>query len=209
MDVESESLQAFATTLIRYKVGKEITDDDCTAMKADIDKMLRDATHIAWEDNVPRWQSKAVLFDPQIIPGAHWIKLHDTFLSICWHYCQTVPNLVSTQDRLLPTDVRAWFYYRESEIKEPRENPWHNHVPAFLSGVFYLDAPQQDTQHGGTEFQDPRGAGSDSKRNIFVLPEPKTWIVFPSWLYHRPYVDSKQQGARYTIAADCYVRYQR
>ena len=68
----------------------------------------------------------------------------------------------------------------------------HPHSNSFMSGVLYLEAPEQP---GNIGFRDPR-QGNDvispdyeehsifKNRTIEVKPEKGLLIIFPSWLYH-------------------------
>lgn len=191
---------------MRFDVNNDITLEHRQCMIVDVDVMIQNNTHLQNNEFTPKYQSLPVLFNEQFpyVSSLHWQILRDTFLNCCWQYLKTVENFTQNQDQLQPTGVRAWFYKGSKEIDRDQGNPMHNHVPAILTGVFYVQVPG-DGFEGGTELIDPRGPAERSTRMAQMPPVPGTWIVFPGWMDHRScQVDS--DSPRYVIAADCYVK---
>jgi len=199
-----QEFKLFPTTVLRFDCSEVITNDDVNAMIFDIDKICDNGKYIQDDEKTPKYQSKPILFldeAPEI-----WQKLKYTFLNSCQQYLQTVNDFVNNQNSMQFTGARAWFYKGWKSFNVTQTNPWHNHNPSFLSGVFYLSVPGNENE-GGTEFMDPRQNESHGVRNQFIAPINLTWVIFPGWLYHRSsYCDT--ETPRYVIAADSYVKVQ-
>jgi hypothetical protein len=201
LSVTAGKIEIFPTSVMVVDQSAVITTEMKAAMIRDIDRMVEETTYLQNDDRTPDWQCKPVLWNEQITTGSHWQMLKQTFMDACLIYNEQVENYVKNQSQLLPTHARAWFYksYRKINVKE---NPWHNHAPSYLTGVFYLQIPGDGTQ-GGTELTDPRGV-IGTVRDVVLEPRSLTWVIFPGWLYHRAQrLDTDEP--RYTIAADLYV----
>lgn len=169
-------------------------------MIKDIDFLCDNQLHIQIDDKTPLYQSKPILFLEKA--PAVWKKLQETFLESCHIYLNKVKNFCNNQESIEIIGSRAWFYKGWKSLNQKQSNPWHQHYPAFLSGVFYLRIP---TEEGGTEFMDPRQNEAKTIRNQMLAPIECTWVIFPGWLFHRSgYCDS--ESPRYVIAADSYVK---
>lgn len=192
----------FPTQVIRFDAADALEPGDVDAMKRDVDAMIEDGRMMQVNDLTPKHQSKPVLFSEGCPP--HWARLRSSFMAACSMYIDTVDDAVKNQDKVQPTGCRAWFYKGWGSLNRVETNPWHDHSPSFISGVFYLDVPG-DGKSGGTVFADPRRNEGRGTRQQEVPPMPLTWVLFPGWLTHRSSnLDTEQP--RYVIAADCYVR---
>ena len=205
MTAKREIFKLFPTEVLGFDVSDEITAEDVTAMKADIDHMIQESLHMQYDARTPKYQCRPVLFNTEVTTGQHWQRLARTFAQCCYEYSQSVADICNGQDLLNLSGIRAWFYKSWKTLNDQQSQPWHNHYPGFLSGVFYLDVPTADNGSGGTQFADPRGPLSAVKRDFVVPPRNLSWVIFPSWLNHRP-DNSSSEEPRYVIAADCYVR---
>jgi hypothetical protein len=200
-----QTYELFPTTVLRVDTQDHFQNQDYHDMIEDIDHMIANNIYIDLEETKPRYQSLPVLFDSAKINGAHWQKLADSFQEACAIYTQTVENLASQQKALQLVSIRGWFYKSFKAVNLVDSKPWHNHIPSWLTGVFYLRIPGDPNREGGTEFTDPRGAGSRTVRDMHILPVEHTWLIFPGWLSHRPnQVDLDEP--RYTIAAEIFVK---
>jgi hypothetical protein len=112
-----------------------------------------------------------------------------------------VPNFCNNQNAIVITHSSAWFYCGWADINVERDNPWHCHTPAFLSGIFYLKN-LGNPEDSGTEFHDPREPWAHASRMQCVPGVSGHMIIFPAWLYHRPMLDPKNVERRYTIACN-------
>tara|TARA_R110002153_G_scaffold98235_1_gene233260 strand:- start:195 stop:632 length:438 start_codon:yes stop_codon:yes gene_type:complete len=121
----------------------------------------------------------------------------------CKEYETTVRTITSAQDMIEPLGASAWFVKQNNTINENNINPYHDHSPAYLSGIFYLRVPEGEG--GGTEFIDPRTNQHKNISRRFLAPKHLNWLIFPSWLSHRTeWLDS--DDSRYVIAANVYTR---
>lgn len=198
-----QEYKLFPTHVMRFDCSEIITQNDVNTMISDIDKICEDGSYIQDNEQTPKYQSKPILFLDSA--PETWQKLRYTFLDSCQHYLNLVDNFTLNQKSLKFTGARAWFYKGWKSFNATQSNPWHNHNPSFLSGVFYLSVPINNTGTGGTEFMDPRHNESHSCAAQIIEPVNLTWVIFPGWLYHKSnYCDT--ETPRYVIAADSYVK---
>lgn len=199
-----ERFDLFATTITRFRPTNLFDDIELASMINDIEMMIKDNRNISNDELVPKTQSSPILFDQEQMPNPVWQKLASSFANACYFYKENVPDFCKHTKTLQLSKLRAWFYKSDNKVNHTRISPCHNHSPAFLSGVFYLQIPPGFDETSGTYFRDPRGAGSDIYREMHVTAVPLTWTIFPGWMYHRAGQCDTDQP-RYTIAADCYV----
>lgn len=198
-----EKTEAFPTVLARFDTSSVITLEDRQSMISDIDHVIEHRLDLLdTGQSTPQYQSKTMLFTEEFTSRPHWQKLADTWVDCCGIYMNQIPNLISKVEELYPTHIRAWFYRSDKSVQPIK--PWHSHTPGFLSGVFYLRIPGDNSKQGGTEFEDPRTGEARGPRDIMMLPLENSWLIFPSWLRHRA-DPSLTSDRRYTVAADMYV----
>ncbi len=198
--VEHINYQVFPTHIVRSKCPS-ITPQDKQDMINCVDWMIEQGM---WTDNelTPKYQTSVMLFRDDA--PAVWLKLRQEFYNACQIYLQVVEDFCSNQSALEITGGGAWAYKGWHSIDQEETNPWHDHNPAFLSGVYYLHDPGDGTC-GGTEFHDPRLSSAHGTRMQEILPIENTWIIFPGWLAHR----SRQlplEEPRYVVSGNAYVR---
>lgn len=203
--ISSCRIDVFPTTIMRFDTSRQIQQQDYHDMIKDIDDMIDNTKYMQIDSRTPQHQSMPILFNDQYVSGDHWKKLANSFSYCCYLYTQVVTDYVNNQDKLELTGQRAWFYKGYRSINCINNNPWHNHMPAFLSGVFYLRIPAGYEHQGGTLFQDPRAAHCLQQRDCHVPPMEYSWVIFPSWMQHCS-GQCDTEDPRYVIAADCYVR---
>ena len=190
----------FPTHIVRSKCPS-ITPQDKQDMMDCTEWMIE---HGLYEDNelTPKYQTKVLLFRDDA--PCVWLKLREEFYNACRTYLEVIPEFCTNQESLDFTGSGAWTYKGWHSIDQKETNPWHDHNPSFLSGVYYLHDPG-DGIDGGTEFHDPRKAEAQGTRMQELVPIENTWIIFPGWLAHR----SRQlplEEPRYVIAANLYVK---
>ena len=193
----------FPTHVVRFDASEVFLKHEIEIMIDDIEKTIREKTLMQYDEQTPKHQSKPFLFKDK--GDKIWQKLQNNFILCCQNYLQIVPNFVQNQHDMEFVDARAWFYRNDGELNKVEKNPWHNHNPSFLSGVFYLHVPG-DGNSGGTEFHDPRSPESHETRFVEFPPMNLTWVIFPGWLYHKSNYPKNTTDFRYVIAADSYVR---
>ena len=198
--VETMKYDLFPSHVVRSKCPS-ITPKDKQDMMACTDWMIEQKMY---EDNelVPKYQTYVMLFMDEA--PAVWLKLREEFYQACRNYLNVVDEFCQNQHRLDFTGSGAWAYKGWESLNKGEDNPWHDHNPAFLSGVYYLHDPGDGTS-GGTEFHDPRVPPAHGTRMQEIMPIENTWIIFPGWLGHR----SRQlplEEPRYVVSANLYVK---
>ena len=200
INVATIKYDLFPTHIVRSKCPS-ITPQDKKEMMDSADWVIEQGWY-AESELTPKYQTHVILFRddaPQI-----WLKLREEFYQACRNYLTVTEGFCLNQDALDFTGSGAWVYKGWESLNATQSNPWHNHNPAFLSGVYYLHDPGDGTI-GGTEFHDPRVAPAHGTRMQEVIPMENTWIIFPGWLHHR----SRQlplEEPRYVVAANLYVK---
>jgi len=190
----------FPTHIVRSKCPS-ITPEDKQEMMACTDWMIEQKMYT---DNelTPKYQTHVMLFRDDA--PAIWLKLREEFYQACRNYLKAVDSFVQNQDALEFTGSGAWVYKGWKSLNKRETNPWHDHNPSFLSGVYYLHDPGDGTC-GGTEFHDPRLAEAQGTRMQEVLPIENTWIIFPGWLAHRSVLLPLDEP-RYVVSGNLYVK---
>ena len=192
--------ECFPTHIVRSKCPS-ITPQDKQEMMACTDWMIEQGMYTQ-NEFTPKYQTLVMLFRDDA--PAIWLKLREEFHNACRNYLENVDNFCQNQDKLVFTGSAAWAYKGWESLDQSEGNPWHDHNPAFLSGVYYLHDPGDGTC-GGTEFHDPRTAPAHGMRMQEIIPIENTWIIFPGWLSHR----SRQlplEEPRYVVSGNLYVR---
>jgi len=190
----------FPTHIVRSKCPS-ITLEDKQEMMACTDWMIEEGMYTD-NDLTPKYQTSVILFRDDAPPI--WKKLREEFYNACRNYLNTVDGFCSNQDALEFTGSGAWVYKGWKSLNKSEGNPWHDHNPTFLAGVYYLHDPGDGTT-GGTEFHDPRKSEAHGTRMQEILPIENTWIIFPGWLAHR----SRQlplEEPRYVVSGNLYVK---
>jgi len=192
--------ECFPTHIIRSKCPS-ITPQDMQEMMDSTDWLIENG---AYTDNerTPKYQTHVILFRDDA--PAVWKKLREEFFNACRNYLSVVTEFCANQHAIEFTGCGAWAYKGWQELDEKESNPWHDHNPSFLSGVYYLKDPGDGTA-GGTEFHDPRLSSAHTTRYQEILPIENTWIIFPGWLAHR----SRQlplEDPRYVISGNLFVK---
>jgi hypothetical protein len=186
----------FPTHIVRSKCP-DITPQDKQEMMDSVDWLIENKMYT---DNVltPKYQTHVMLFRDDAPPV--WHKLRESFNQACRNYLDGVDEFCLNQEHIEFVGSGAWAYKGWKSIDQKESNPWHDHNPAFLSGVYYLHDPG-DGKDGGTEFHDPRTAPAIGTRMQSCHPMENTWIIFPGWLCHRS-CQLPLEEPRYVISAN-------
>ena len=198
--IETMKYDLFPTQIVRSKCPS-ITPEDKQEMMACADWMI-DQGMYGDNELTPKYQTWVLLFRDDA--PAVWLKLREEFYKACRNYLATVDDFIQNQNALDFTGSGAWVYKGWESLNKGQSNPWHDHNPSFLSGVYYLHDPGDGTT-GGTEFHDPRLSSAHTTRMQEILPMENTWIIFPGWLAHR----SRQlplEEPRYVVSGNLYVK---
>ena len=190
----------FPTHIVRSKCPS-ITPEDKKEMMDCSDWMIEQGM---WTDNElsPKYQTHTILFRDDA--PAIWLKLREEFYQACRNYLDVVGDFVQHQDSLEFTGSGAWVYKGWKSLNKGETNPWHDHNPTFLAGVYYLHDPGDGTS-GGTEFHDPRKSEAHGTRMQEILPMENTWIIFPGWLPHKS-IQLDLEEPRYVVSGNLYVK---
>ena len=198
--IQTIKYDLFPTHIVRSKCPS-ITAADKQEMMACTDWMIEQGMYTE-SALTPKYQTDVIIFRDDAPPI--WKKLREEFYQACRNYLGTVDGFIQNQESLEFTGSGAWVYKGWKSIDQQETNPWHDHNPSFLSGVYYLHDPGDGTG-GGTEFHDPRLAEAQGTRMQEILPMENTWIIFPGWLAHR----SRQlplEEPRYVVSGNLYVK---
>ena len=198
--VEHIKYECFPTNIVRSKCPS-ITPQDKKEMVDCTDWMIEQGLY-ADDENTPKYQTNVLLFRDDAPPI--WKKLREEFYNACNTYLQVVEGFCANQQALEFTGSGAWVYKGWESLNKTQSNPWHDHNPAFLSGVYYLHDPGDGTT-GGTEFFDPRTAPAHGVRMQEILPMENTWVIFPGWLGHRS-TQLPLEEPRYVVSGNVYAR---
>ena len=198
--VEIMKYDLFPTHVIRSKCPS-ITPEDKQEMINSSDLLIKNGYYTD-DEQTPKYQTDVLLFRDDA--PAVWQKLRQEFYEACRVYLKSVTEFCKNQDAIEFTGSGAWIYKGWKDLNKGESNPWHSHIPAFLSGVYYLHDPGDGTT-GGTEFHDPRVAPAQGVRMQEILPIENTWIIFPGWLSHRS-VRLPLDEPRYVVSGNLYIR---
>lgn len=153
------------------------------------------------------YQSKHDLFSPQAMEAEPVLRtIRDKFVWACRHIVSQRHGIA----KQMPFDIYAvqgWYLIQTAE--EWVDGPWHCHHPAVLSGCYYLQIPNYaDPKEGLLMFE-----RSQPPTDIFVSqqagvsPVEGQFVIFPSYLMHRPAPCPTADKWRITVAMDCYVHW--
>ena len=198
--VEIMKYDLFPTHIVRSKCPS-ITPEDKKEMMACADWMIDQGMYTD-NDLTPKYQTWVMLFRDDAPPI--WRKLREEFYNACANYLRTVDNFCANQDAIEFTGSGGWVYKGWKSIDQKETNPWHDHNPTFLAGVYYLHDPGDGTT-GGTEFCDPRKAEAHGTRMMEIMPIENTWIIFPGWLAHRS-VQLPLDEPRYVVSGNLFAK---
>lgn len=85
--------------------------------------------------------------------------------------------------RWVNTMTIAWGVVQTSDTDG--DNPWHTHLPALLSGCYYVRMSSRQDE-GNFQFMNPLAANLFQPRIGELRPREGHMLIFPSFLNHRP-----------------------
>lgn len=196
----NQYLKYFPVSVIRVDCQGYFTDQELADMVSEIDRAVdtQDNDYLSLEPTTVPYQSKPILFDAHM--PEHWKKVKKSFDDACLVYLEQAEEY-KVYKGISTASTRAWWYKTWKSMDQQRNQFWHNHSPAFLTGVFYLKIPDQRTDLG-TKIMDPRFFMVN--RSDMLESVEHTWAIFPGWLPHQPPF-SNTETPRYVIAAECYA----
>lgn len=173
----------------KYDFSSTISRDDDLKTCSVIEKIISEGNYFT---NSPKYQTKENLFGRT---ENIWLKYRMSFLFSVFMY-------LGKEVRV--KNMMAWSFMTNKDSEPNREKLWHDHwhpsdpSAKMMSGIYYLDIPDNDLDLRGTEMA-PNGVESNNR--IFVRPSYQNWLVYPSYIWHRPgIVDSEK--FRFILAAD-------
>ena len=178
----------------RYDFSSTITDKDNNDVCCIVKEIVDSGNYFT---NSPKYQTKENVFARK---EPVWLKLRMSFLmSVFMYLGREVPV----------SNMMAWSFMTNLDGAEDRETLWHNHWHPrnpnnkMISGIYYVHIPDDvaNLDTCGTEFA-PNGLENPDR--FYVRPQAKSWIVYPSSLWHRPGVVQSSQY-RFIVAADVEV----
>ena len=132
------------------------------------------------------YQTPLNLLDPKAYPEP-WFRetLGPVFRSACFKILEQA--VVDWSPKLKFKWVHkmtvAWGVMQTGETWH--DNPWHTHLPATLSGCYYVRVPTNQDE-GNFQFMNPGPVNLFQPRLGEIRPKEGHMIIFPSFLNHRP-----------------------
>lgn len=141
--------------------------------------------------NSPKYQTEENIFARQ---ESVWLKYRMSFMFAVFMYLGREAQV---------SNLMAWSFMTNKETAENRDNLWHHHQhrdAPMLSGVYYAHIPEDVENYdlAGTELSLD---GEKFEETVYVKPQPHTWLIYPSSVWHRPGINSSKEN-RFVIAAD-------
>ncbi len=102
--------------------------------------------------------------------------------------------------------VVAWNLIQTHE--EWVQSTWHDHYPATISGVYYLQIPEVDSpDEAALLFKRPSTQDMFVQHVVQIFPKQGDFILFPSNLPHKPAPCPSAKDLRISIAMDAFVHW--
>ena len=143
------------------------------------------------EAHSPKYQTKENIFARQT---ATFLKMRMTFIMSCFFYIGKEVKIKG---------INAWSFQTNVQDNLERERLWHHHhqdqTYPKLSGIYYVHIPKDEPNPNttGTEF----ATSGDLKETFYITPQPHTWLIYPSDVWHRPGICTSKEN-RYVVAGD-------
>jgi hypothetical protein len=148
-------------------------------MMEDIDKIIADGTYV----RTPLYQCKPILFqNHQDHWSPNWENLRNSFKEQVESYLSMAREQYGPPEMYTISNTTAWFYRKDMNCLEDTygNNPIHNHYPAQVVGVYYLDNPGVE---GTTIYNHNQMNYHTSSSRTFIGPTG-SWLIFPGWMQH-------------------------
>ena len=172
----------------KYDFSSIITEDDSWQAMYIIKDIIDKGDYFT---NSPPFQTRENIF-ARAEPV--WLKYRMSFLMSVFMYLGSERKV---------SNMMAWSFMTNIDTQENRDTYWHHHDKhgtQSLSGIMYLHVPPdvEDYDRSGTEMA-PNGPDGEGK--FFLRPQPLSWFIYPSKMWHRPGILSSKDY-RFIIAAD-------
>ncbi len=103
--------------------------------------------------------------------------------------------------------IQAWI---RLQTPEDKGFPWHHHIPAELSGVYFVNVPGSlPLGEGDLTFQGSQPGNIFQTSFHSVRPETGALVIFPSYLLHKPTPCPSATDWRIGVNMDAYVEWSR
>ncbi len=133
------------------------------------------------------YQTKTNLFDPNSFPQPYFREI---LLAAFRQACLQI--LSGTVTDFSPDLNHSWFNtfntgwgVVQTNETWPTEIPWHTHLPAVLSGCYYIST-SPSSEEGNLQFSNPIMPNMFQPKFAEVAPTEGHMLIFPSFLNHRP-----------------------
>jgi hypothetical protein len=144
----------------------------------------------AGADAAPRFLAHQTPSDPFLLPSPGW-KLLESLSNHCY---QSLARQNFQRWRSGEFHLRRWAIrlgrLNEDEKASLERDCIHNHLPALFSSIYYLRIPAElaGQDAGGTLFLNPIANLMDlmGPRAQTISPEEGLFLIFPSFVDHRP-----------------------
>lgn len=152
------------------------------------------------------YQTQPTLFDPDSLAARPELKiLKQAFKE---HVSAILRQRTNHTTYLLgePYAFMAWVLVQTNE--DWVNGTWHDHHPAMISACYYLQMPEIEKEsEGALAFHRPGSVDPFVEQVQLIKPREGDFILFPSYLVHRPQPCPSADGLRITIAMDAYVHW--
>ena len=152
------------------------------------------------------YQTPINLLAPQAYPGQPYFR--EKLAPLFNQACQSILTKAAHVDwapninyQWVNTLTIAWAVI-QTEQTWGQESPWHTHLPSTLSGCYYVNLPENEDE-GNFVLMNPTANNIFQPHTIQLRPKPGHFIIFPSFLKHRPTMSpSPKSHIRLTLCFD-------
>lgn len=150
------------------------------------------------------YQTPTNLFIPQFYPQKYFVEvLGKGFVQACEKILYEHARVDSdSKDGYvwMNTLTLGWANIQTGETW-PGSPPWHTHLPASLSGCYYVSTSTAKDE-GNLQFQSPMMDSIFQPSQIEIRPKAGHMIIFPSYLRHRPSACPSTEQTRIALCMD-------
>ena len=148
------------------------------------------------------YQTPSTLMDQSVFPQTYFRDiLGEFFVETCRQILMHSPVEVGFPVEWNNTLTLGWALIQTSD--NLGEQPWHAHVPATLSGCYYVSTCGREDQ-GNFEFMNPTAENYFQPAQGQLTPKAGNMIIFPSFLRHRPGPSPEATQTRISLCLDSY-----
>jgi hypothetical protein len=174
-------------------------------VKLDINRqeMMEDIDNIIVEGDAvraPLYQSHPILFQNwKNHWSLNWENLMHSFKRQVENYLALSREMYGRPEQYEISYMTSWFYRKDMENLNDSHsnNPIHNHFPAQVVGIYYLDNPGFD----GTTLYNPNTSMHQSSITKSYSLGTGDWIIFPGWMQHCTSSSAIQSRLNRTVIA--------